>query len=181
MTRIKELRQQHSETQEKMASLVGITRGAYANIENGKREPDIRTMTILANYFNVSVDYLINHEKLMTFPITDKWTKDMNEDFDNADEKTRVLILTRWGYDPDHIWAAHRYFPWQFSDKKEPTPVSEDGPSETAQVFMPLVDKLTPDQQQLLLAQLQAWTGQNERPSPAAPGSGGGKAPGSDP
>lgn len=65
-------------------------------------------------------------------------------------------------------------------DKKEPTPASEDGPSETAQVFMPLVDKLTPDQQQLLLAQLQAWTGQNERPSPAAPGSGGGKAPGSD-
>lgn len=65
-------------------------------------------------------------------------------------------------------------------EEKEPIPVSEDGPSETAQVFMPLVDKLTPDQQQLLLAQLQAWTGQNERPSPAAPGSGGGKAPGSD-
>lgn len=65
--------------------------------------------------------------------------------------------------------------------KKEPTPVSEDGPNEAAQVFMPLVDKLTPDQQQLLLAQLQAWTGQNERPSPAAPGSGGKKAPGSDP
>lgn len=66
-------------------------------------------------------------------------------------------------------------------EEKEPTPVSEDGPNEAAQVFMPLVDKLTPDQQQLLLAQLQAWTEQNERPSPAAPGSGGGKAPGSDP
>lgn len=65
-------------------------------------------------------------------------------------------------------------------EEKGPTPVSEDGLNETAQVFMPLVDKLTPDQQQLLLSQLQAWTGQNERPTSAAPGSGGGKAPGSD-
>lgn len=65
--------------------------------------------------------------------------------------------------------------------EEKPTPVSEDGLNETAQVFMPLVDKLTPDQQQLLLAQLQAWTGQNAQPSPAAPDSGGKKAPGSDP
>lgn len=65
-------------------------------------------------------------------------------------------------------------------EEKEPTPVSEDGPGDAAQQFMPLVDKLTPDQQQLLLIQLQAWTGQNERPAPAAPGSGGEKAPGSD-
>lgn len=62
-------------------------------------------------------------------------------------------------------------------EEKEPTPVSESGLNETAQRFMPLVDKLTPDQQQLLLAQLQAWTGQNERLSPAAPDSGEGKEP----
>lgn len=65
--------------------------------------------------------------------------------------------------------------------EEEPTPVSEGGPNETAQRFMPLVDKLTPDQQQLLLAQLQAWTAQNEQRPPAAPAPDAGKAPESDP
>lgn len=61
-------------------------------------------------------------------------------------------------------------------EEKEPTPVPGDGLNETAQRFMPLVDKLTPDQQQLLLTQLQAWTGQNGQPAPAAPAPDAGKA-----
>lgn len=63
---------------------------------------------------------------------------------------------------------------------KNPAPGSEGGSDDAAQRFMPLVDKLTPDQQHLLLAQLQAWTAQNEQPSPAAPGSTEEKAPQSD-
>lgn len=66
-------------------------------------------------------------------------------------------------------------------EEKELTPVSEGELNETAQRFMPLVDKLTPEQQQLLLAQLQAWTGQNGWPSPAAPSPDGGTTHGSDP
>ncbi len=52
--------------------------------------------------------------------------------------------------------------------QKKPTPVSEGGPSEAAQRFMPLVDKLTPSQQELLLSQLQAWTEQNQKQALAA-------------
>lgn len=62
MTRIKVLRQERGETQESLAALIGITRGAYANIENGKREPDIKTMAILANHFEVTIDYLLGRE-----------------------------------------------------------------------------------------------------------------------
>lgn len=61
MTRIKDLRIERQLTQLQMASLLGITRGAYANIENGRREPDISTLIFLADYFSVSVDYLIEH------------------------------------------------------------------------------------------------------------------------
>lgn len=68
----------------------------------------------------------------------------------------------------------------QSENGEKPTPVTEGGLNETAQRFMPLVDKLTLDQQQLLLAQLQAWTEQNERLSPAAPDPDAGKAPESD-
>lgn len=63
MTRLKELRTSRDLTQMQMSALLGITRGAYANIENGKREPDIATMILLADYFGVTVDYLIGHEK----------------------------------------------------------------------------------------------------------------------
>lgn len=54
-------------------------------------------------------------------------------------------------------------------DDEKPAPENGDGPSENAKRFMDLVDKLTPDQQQLLLAQLQAWTEQNQRQAPVAP------------
>lgn len=63
MTRIKELRCNRGETQENISNLIGITRGAYANIENGKREPDIRTMNILASHFMVTIDYLLGREE----------------------------------------------------------------------------------------------------------------------
>lgn len=63
MTRIKDLRRERGETQENMAALIGITRGAYANIENGKREPDIKTMTVLANHFGVTIDCLMGLEQ----------------------------------------------------------------------------------------------------------------------
>lgn len=65
-------------------------------------------------------------------------------------------------------------------DDERPAPGTEDGPGESAKRFMELVDKLTPDQQQLLLAQLQAWTEQNRLRSPAAPQSDEETAPESD-
>lgn len=68
MTRIKDLRRERGETQESLAALIGITRGAYANIENGKREPDIKTMTVLANHFGVTIDQLLGHEEATEKP-----------------------------------------------------------------------------------------------------------------
>ena len=57
-------------------------------------------------------------------------------------------------------------------NRETPVPTDEDGLSETAKRFMGLVDGLTQDQQQLLLAQLQAWTEQNQRLDVAARQSG---------
>ena len=62
MIRIKELRKQRKERQEDVAPLIGVTRGAYANIENGKREADYETLTTLADHFGVTVDYLLGRD-----------------------------------------------------------------------------------------------------------------------
>lgn len=61
--RIKHLRTQFEEAQEKLAEFLGITRAAYTNIENGKREPDFETIKKLANHFSVTIDYLLGNEK----------------------------------------------------------------------------------------------------------------------
>lgn len=63
-------------------------------------------------------------------------------------------------------------------DDEKPAPENGDGPSDIAKRFMNLVDKLTPDQQQLLLSQLQAWTEQNQRQASVVPPSDEEKEPG---
>ncbi len=66
MIRLKELRKELSMTQEEISQKLGITRGAYANIENGRREPDLNTLNTLAIIYNTSVDYLIGRTDATT-------------------------------------------------------------------------------------------------------------------
>lgn len=57
--RLKQLRVDKSLTQKDMAEYLNIATNAYQNYEYNKREMNIKTLTILADYFDVSVDYLI--------------------------------------------------------------------------------------------------------------------------
>ena len=57
--RLKELRESKGLTQKEVAEIIGYSEISYSRYENGKREPDISTLCKLANYFNVTIDYLI--------------------------------------------------------------------------------------------------------------------------
>ena len=57
--RLKEIRESKGLTQKEVAEIIGYSEIFYARYENGKREPDISTLCKLAEYFNVTVDYLI--------------------------------------------------------------------------------------------------------------------------
>lgn len=57
--RLKALRNEYRKTQQEMADMLGITRQGYAKYENGLGEPDNNTLTKLADYFDVSTDYLL--------------------------------------------------------------------------------------------------------------------------
>lgn len=56
--RLKELREQLGLQQKQVACELKISQRTYSNYELGKTEPDITTLVRLANYFNVSMDYL---------------------------------------------------------------------------------------------------------------------------
>jgi len=56
---IKRLRLEKSLNQEQLAEQLHVTRQAVSNWENGKTQPDIETLTRIAEFFGVSVEYLI--------------------------------------------------------------------------------------------------------------------------
>lgn len=64
MENLKKIRQSLGKSQTDIAKYLEISRQGYNNYENNKREPDHATLCKLADYFNVSVDYLLGNEKL---------------------------------------------------------------------------------------------------------------------
>lgn len=53
------LRKNKNVTQKEVANALNIPRGTYAHYELGKRSPDHSMLLNLAEYFNVSTDYLL--------------------------------------------------------------------------------------------------------------------------
>ncbi|MBR6013557.1 MAG: helix-turn-helix transcriptional regulator [Selenomonadaceae bacterium] len=72
MRRLKELRRQQERTQADLAKLLGVTRTAISKLELGQQQPNAAQLLKLSNYFNVSVDFLLECEQ----------ADDSNETFD---------------------------------------------------------------------------------------------------
>ncbi|MHC5407295.1 helix-turn-helix domain-containing protein [Listeria seeligeri] len=61
--RLSELRKKKGMSQYKLADELGFSRGQIANYEQGSREPDYSTLLKIAEYFNVTTDYLLGKEE----------------------------------------------------------------------------------------------------------------------
>ena len=59
---LKKLRESKNERQSEIAKIVGVTQQAYQRYENGTSEPNADGLIVLANHFNVTVDYLLGRE-----------------------------------------------------------------------------------------------------------------------
>jgi len=57
--RVANLRIKHKLTQEELAKRVEISRAALSHYEKDRREPDLETIEKIADYFDVTTDYLI--------------------------------------------------------------------------------------------------------------------------
>ena len=56
--RLKDIREDADKKQEDIASVLNITRQQYQLYESGKRELPMHHFVVLAEYYNVSLDYL---------------------------------------------------------------------------------------------------------------------------
>ena len=60
--RLVALRKKHNLTQTEFSKLLNVSQAAVGNWELGKREPDLETLSRIADYFHVSVDYLLGRD-----------------------------------------------------------------------------------------------------------------------
>lgn len=105
--RLIKLRTQKKKTQEQIANIIGVTRPAYTAYEKGTRTPDYEILKTLADYYDVSIDYLLartdnpspvdkKDEEEFIRAITDPDLKRWYEDLPLSDEDDLKKLRAMW-------------------------------------------------------------------------------------
>ena len=63
---LKKLRTAKGMTQAELAAALGVKRSSYTAFETARNEPNISVVVAAANFFNVSLDYLVGRNRVMT-------------------------------------------------------------------------------------------------------------------
>ena len=92
--KIRYLRKHQELTQAEVADGIDILQSTYSNYEQGTREPDFETLKKLANFFDVSIDYLLENDRSLS---------DTSEvvDFNNFILNGRYTIQSRFPSNDD--------------------------------------------------------------------------------
>lgn len=77
------LRKQNGLNQKDVADNVGVSRPSYSDYENDRTEPKFNTIVLIADFFEVSTDFLLKNE-------TVKGKVNENEDFGFSPKKGKV-------------------------------------------------------------------------------------------
>lgn len=193
--RLKQLRKDRGITQVQFAHEFNVANGTIAMWETGKREPDFATTIRIASFFQVSIDYLLGNEhnlkqdscsalfrrNLSTalqliddndFSGIPEAEYDYNK-LQELSESTYPILLSEAFEASDIIGESLdtllRENYEDYRQSKKPTPVSEDGLDSMEKLLIQYVRDLTPDQQQMLLAQMQVMKkSQKEAPLSSA-------------
>lgn len=92
MLRLREIRLNRSLTQKEVAESIGCTVGAYSKYETGDRDPSITTLKRLADFYGVSVDYLIGRDMVEMESLT-VYEKDLVNESRKASDFARKSTL----------------------------------------------------------------------------------------
>jgi len=95
--RLKKLREEKDLTQAQVAKILGVSRTTYTQYETGKSEPDLATVSKLAEIYETSVDFLLGKTDIPT-PIEtiaahhdgEEWTQEELEEIERFKEFVRM-------------------------------------------------------------------------------------------
>lgn len=97
---LKNLREKKGITQETLAKALNVTSASIGNYEQGSRMPRNQVLRKIANYFDVSIDYLLENDKILS-PNSELYYSysapknkliDLIESTDISEEKIDLLI-----------------------------------------------------------------------------------------
>lgn len=57
--RLKEIREENGYTQQELAETLHLTPSSVSHYENGTRQPNVEILIEMANYLDISIDYLL--------------------------------------------------------------------------------------------------------------------------
>lgn len=60
------LRKLHKVSQRKLGAYLGLSQSAIAKYERNESEPDIDTLKRMSKFFDVSIDYLVNEDDMVS-------------------------------------------------------------------------------------------------------------------
>ena len=93
--RLKDLRNKNDLKQSDIVNMLGVTQQVVARWENGKSEPDIKTLIWCTNYFEVSLDYLLSNNSITMLPLSRdqrKLLRDIESLTNDGRNLVRVMI-----------------------------------------------------------------------------------------
>lgn len=71
-SRLKELRLKKDLSQAELAKKLGVSKSRISMYELGEREPDFYTLELIADFFNVDMDYLLGKKAVSTYVMSMK-------------------------------------------------------------------------------------------------------------
>ena len=66
---LRSLREQREMSQQSLADSMGISKSALNMYERGERQPNFETLELIADYFNISIDFLLGKVDFINCPI----------------------------------------------------------------------------------------------------------------
>jgi transcriptional regulator with XRE-family HTH domain len=107
--RLKNLRKHYNKKQNDIAEYIGVARSTYTNYENGNKNPPYEQLIKIAEFYSVSVDYLLGR--------TDDPTpyRDVDSDLNGSPDEELKQLLN----DPEMRVAFMDYSSWTDEDKRE--------------------------------------------------------------
>lgn len=64
-SRLSDIRKKRGYTQQNMADYLNIALRSYQRYESGSHEPTLQVLVIIADYLDVSIDYLLGRDDFM--------------------------------------------------------------------------------------------------------------------
>ncbi|RWZ59859.1 XRE family transcriptional regulator [Halobacillus fulvus] len=120
--RIKQLRDKHNLSQKRFSEAIGVSNVQLSRYESGTRQPDYDTLQKIADYFEVSIDYLFGRTSAL---------KNDSGEFDSIKEINRLLEkyeiddlaffdIEKWkSMNPEQIRELESYFQYLVQKSKE--------------------------------------------------------------